>query len=119
MAPQLAADGAPAAPSAAASQPQQPADAMPEAGTSALSAAAMTRPQLRSVERMAVGRIKYSITVRAKVACRLFADARGESKCDAVVIAPDGTEYPVKLGYNKVCPCYALRLGETMSEHCT
>ncbi len=78
-APQLAADAVPAAPGAAPSQPQQPADAAPEtAGASALSAAAASRPQLRSVERMTVGKSKYSITVRAKVVCRLFADARGE-----------------------------------------
>ncbi len=76
--PQLPADAVPAAPGAAASQPQQPADPPPEAGAAALSAAAASRPQLRSVERMAVGKTKYSVTVRAKVACRLFADARGE-----------------------------------------
>ena len=117
-APQPGADAVPAAPGAAASPPQQPADATPEAGTSALSAAAVSCPQLRSVERMAVGKDKYSITVRAKVACRLFADARGEASCDAIVVAPDGTEYPVKLKYANVCPCYALHLGETTKEHC-
>ena len=99
--PELAADVVPA-PVAAASQSRKPADAVPDLGVSAVSAAA-SRPQLRSVERMAVGKSKYSITVRAKVACRLFADARGEANCDAVVIAPDGTEYPVKLAYSKVC----------------
>ena len=101
---QPAADAVPA-PGAAASQPQRPADAAPETGASAVSAVA-SRPQLRSTERMTVGKSKYSITVRAKVACRLFADARAEQNCDAVVIAPGGTEYPVKLAWTKVRPCH-------------
>lgn len=81
--------------------------AVPEAaGASAVSAA--TRPQLRTVERMTVGKSKYSITVKAKVACRLFADVRGEPSGDAVIVAPDGTEFPVKLACSKVCGALAL-----------
>ena len=71
-----------------------------EANASAASAA--PRPPLRAVERMPAGKSKYDLTVKSKVACRLFPDMRSARKCDALVIAPDGAEYPVRLSFQKV-----------------
>ena len=122
-APETAADGAPAVGKHgltglgdAALKPKDAANAVSEAGVSAARAA--SRPQLRAVERMAVGKSKYGITVKAKVACRLFADIRGESNYDAVIVAPDGTEFPVKLASSKVrrTRIFAVSLGSAMGD---
>ena len=82
-----------------------------EANVSAASAA--SRSQLRAVERMPVGKSKYNLTFKLKVAFRLFPDMRGEPNCDAVVIAPDGAEHNVKLTAKKVRTHFRARAADS------